>query len=176
MGQDKSKPALTVKVVTLSLIVKETTCAEALQRSAKRGKRGNITYRTSERFLELPTIVIRGTFSPIENYRKSGRFFREHRHLSSVTYWEHPGGSLDKTNIWVWSITWNWKTYRTSGSFLDSANISVRHLSGIGKPAEHPWSFTLDTFVASTTLCIHFFPLFCWTSWIDTQHFTWTTR
>ena len=30
-----------------------------------------------------------------------------------------------------------------------------RHLFGIGKPAEHPGSFIIGTFLTGTTLCIH---------------------
>ncbi len=112
-------------------------CPDELQPSVTRATRGISTYRTSGRFLELPTIDIRATFSPIENYRTSGRFLEGCRHWSSVTYWIF-------TNLPdMQEVLWNGLT------------SEFGHLSGIGKPAEHPKSFALGTFVTGTTLFIH---------------------
>ena len=106
MEQDTSQPACIPNVVTRSLVVKKTTCADVLQPSATRATRSRSTYRTSGRFLELPTTAIRATFSPIENYRTFGRF-------------------LESTDIGVRSLTGYSQTYRTSGRFSGKS----QHLS-----------------------------------------------
>ncbi len=111
MGQNTSQPVFIPNVVTLSLVVKKTTCADALQPSVTRVTRSNITYRTSGRFLELPNIAIRATFSPIENYRTSRRFF-------------------ESTDFWVRSLTWYSQSCRTSGRFSGTG----RHLSLVTYP------------------------------------------
>ncbi len=88
MGPDTSQPACIPKVVTLSLFVEKTTCADALQPSVTPATRDSITFRTSGRLMGLPTIAICATFVPIGNYRTSGRFpevpTSEFGHLSGI--------------------------------------------------------------------------------------------
>ncbi len=130
MGQDTSQPAYIPKVVTISIIVKKTTCADALQPSVKRATSGRSSYRTSGRFLELPTVAFALPSHSSRTTEYPGGFSRaptsEFGHLRGIhNLTGHPEGSSEHADIWVWSIIWNRKTYRTSGRFIASANIAV---------------------------------------------------
>ncbi len=91
---------------------------------------------------------------------------REHRHLSSVTYWVF----INLPDIR--KVLWNGLTSEfghLSGvgritehpvGFSKVPTFDFGHLSRIGKPAEHPRSFTIGTVVTGTTFCIHSSHLF----------------
>ncbi len=128
MGQVTSQPALTVKVVLLSLVVKKTTCADALQPSATHATRGRRTYRTIRRFWNCQLLLFALPSHPSRNTEHPGGSSKvptsEFGHLLGIhELTGHPGSSLERADICVWSLIQNWKTYRTSGKFLESANI-----------------------------------------------------
>ncbi len=64
---------------------------------------------------------------------------------------------------------WHWKTYRKSGGFSNDLNFKFGHLSGIGKPAEHPRSFVFGSFATIINSVYGLFPSFSWTSRINTE-------
>ncbi len=86
---------------------------------------------------------------------------REHRHLSSVTYWVLT--NLPDIREFLWNgptsefgrLSGVGKLTEHSRGFSKVPTSEFEHLPRIRKSAEHPRSFTLGTFVTSTTLCIH---------------------
>ncbi len=75
MSQVTSLPALTVKVITLVLVKKNTSCASELQLSSAVVTRGHLTIRMFEKFWELHAVVIPATIAPIEKYPKFRRLW-----------------------------------------------------------------------------------------------------
>ncbi len=87
------------QVITISLVVRQTTRADALQLKATRATRCKRIYRTFERFWELPTIAIYSTLSLSETAKHSGGgsggLVSEFGHLLSINKIAgHPGASL----------------------------------------------------------------------------------
>ncbi len=174
MGQDTSHPACIPKVVTLSLVVKQKTGADALQ-----------PVRHVRHVATQPTERLGGSWNcqilPFVLHSHPSRTTEHPRGFSRVPTSEfghllgihklagHPGGSQEEATIWVWSTVWNWKNYRTSGRFLERADIWVWASFWNWRTYGTSEKFYHWCFCHRYRFAYSFFPSFCWTSWIYTQ-------
>ncbi len=113
--------------------------------------------RDSHKFLvlrELPNIR--------EFFESTGIWVRSHTGYSQT--YRTPG------RIWVWPLIWGWKTYRKSGRFLDRANVWVWASFCNWWTSRTSEKFYYWYFSNRYHFLYSFFQSFCWTSWVDTQH------